>query len=230
MKNNFLLLILVITCPVLAQESGNPQKKQRGSEIYYGVGVDNNKYTDVNRFLRDYNFPANFNSYDINFAFGLSITMAKTKFEMYANFSSQSDQADSKKFKLNNQSLQYLYHIKFINKDRDHASLYSGIGATICNIQIDSIYKPIRFGTFNSINADKVFFDIPIGMQLTHYFPNKKATKPYAFKYMIGLKAAYHVTIYQDDWDIGLNARNSLNYRFKQPDYFELILIFGFYR
>ncbi len=222
--------MLVIISPVFAQESGHSQKKQRGAEICYGVGVDNNKYIDVNRFLRDNKLPGNFNTYNVSYTMGLAITREKTKFEMYLNFSIPGFKADSKKFKLTNHSLQFLYHYKIRNKGWLHTFLYSGISMFTSSLQIDSIYKPSGFGTFSSINADKLFFDIPIGLQITHYFPNKKGAKPNSSKYMIGLKAAYHATIYQDDWAIGQNTQNNFSYLFKEPDYFELNLILGFYR
>lgn len=222
--------MLVTTCPIFAQESIQTKTKRRGAELYYGVGFDNNKYKDINRFLRDYNLPGNFKTYAFSFAFGIAFTRERTKLEMFASASDQHFTSGSKKFKAQNQSIQLLYHYQIINKGWLHTSLYSGISMQICNLQIDSIFKPSGFGAFNSINADKVFFDIPIGLQLTHYFPGKNTSKPYASKYLIGLKAAYHVTIYQNDWYIGQNTHNSFNYQFKQPDFFELNLIFGFYR
>lgn len=229
MRNYILLFMLVITCPVIAQESIQTKTKRRGAELYYGVGLDNNKYKDVNRFLRDYNFQGNFKTYALSFAVGFVFTREKTKFELFASASDQNFTSGSKKLKTQNQSIQLLYYYHLIKKGWLHTSVYSGLSMLINNLQIDSIYKPSGFGAFNSINADKVFIDIPVGLQLTHYFPGKNTSKPYASKYLIGLKAAYHITISQSDWSIGQNTKNSLKYKFNQPNYFEVNLIFGFY-
>ncbi len=229
MKNKVLLFLLVISLPAMAQDSLKTCHHHDNSMPFFTMGVDNSQFESVNLFLKNEGFTGSFQPIAFSYGVGFSSPHKNSLIELYINGSAQHFNSLSKRIGIQNNTLQLLYHYCFLNKGLLRSSVYSGINWHFIYLNIDSIYKPANIGNFSSVNATKNMFDIPLGIQFLHHFALNKKNRGRDSGLRFGLRAAYHFTVYQGDWNIGVRQQNKYSYTLSNTNYWEACMMLGVY-
>ncbi len=231
MKNIIALFLLVSSLSAFAQDSSKTcyHHHHDNSIPYFTLGATNSLFESVNGFLKKEGYSGTFQPNAISYGVGFIFPLKKNAFDFNIFGSAQHFNSGSKRIALTNTSLQLLYHYNFLNKGWLRSSLFSGVSWQMSYLNIDSIYKPGNMGSFSSTNATKNMFDIPIGLQVFHPITFKNRNKNQNQGLKIGIRASYHFTVYQSDWNIGVRQQNKYAYTLNNTNYFDASLLFVFF-